>query len=280
MCNFFSFLTNEKGEMLYISPVQIIKEIDKGNKIDPNSHTSILYYYNIKPKDQDKWDKWEYTKDTLFLDYSERIISDTEKHGILNNLKKILEKHHILDLKRLYEMSTFLYYEGYAGNTSKTNRGWHNKGMYNYGSYNIGDFNRGMLNVGCFNRNNYSEYYLQEIPNFYFCHTDKIYQTAKNPFTINKYWAFDKEITVKTYRRLKLFINVLTIKLQKILEEHDSNCYYEGEFFRKLDKKTLNNLVRYKCFDDEIFKDIIGFSLLDFLASTRKRKRSKSGKQK
>ena len=40
-------------------------------------------------------------------------------------------------------------------------------------------------------------------------------------------------------------------------------------------KKYLNNLVRFKFYNDEIFEDIIGFSLKKFLDSTKKRKTNK-----
>ena len=61
MCKFFSFVSNGRGVFRYLDSIQRKQFIDGKIKIEsPDSHTSILEYYNITGRQQDKWNKYEY----------------------------------------------------------------------------------------------------------------------------------------------------------------------------------------------------------------------------
>jgi len=61
MSKFFSFVSNGRGDFRYLNHVQRKQFLDGKIEIEsPDSHTSILEYYNIIGKQQDKWNKYEY----------------------------------------------------------------------------------------------------------------------------------------------------------------------------------------------------------------------------
>ena len=61
MCNFFSFLSNGNGKTLYFEPEQR-EAFEKDNKegFEYDSHTFIACFFEIKGKDEDRWNRWEY----------------------------------------------------------------------------------------------------------------------------------------------------------------------------------------------------------------------------
>jgi len=60
MCNFFSFVGDGFGNYKYYDWAMRLKLLVERSKDLPDSHTRILTYYEVPPKMQDRWSKYEY----------------------------------------------------------------------------------------------------------------------------------------------------------------------------------------------------------------------------
>jgi len=74
MCNFFSLLSDGKGNIFYLDAKQ---RKDTKEKYDsPDSHTSIADYYGFKGLQEDEFNKWEYNPLTKILTLDHRNTED------------------------------------------------------------------------------------------------------------------------------------------------------------------------------------------------------------
>ena len=96
MCRFFSFCSNDKGEPLYFNAKQR-REIMKGKFIglsyEPDSHTSIAYFYNYRAEEEDLLGKYEYNPLTKEF--------QIDNKGGVDNVKKMEKWVKELDFKTI-----------------------------------------------------------------------------------------------------------------------------------------------------------------------------------
>jgi Pentapeptide repeats (8 copies) len=166
MCQFFSCVSDGKGNVKFFKPEDIVKIMGEGNpeSYDWNSHTSLMSWLGIKAKDEEKWTKWEYNPESKELKLDKGTLADDK-----NKIKKVLDKYFddkdILFLRNLYGRNSGDGNSGDGnsgdrnsgngnsgnGNSGHRNSGHRNSGHWNSGHWNSGDWNSGNGNSG--NRN-------------------------------------------------------------------------------------------------------------------------------
>ena len=144
MCNFFSCVSDGKGHVKFFKPEDIVGIMADGNpkELDFNSHTSLMSWFGIKAKDEEKWSKWEYNPETKELKLDEGTLADDKK-----KIKKVLEK--FFDGKDIIFLRNL-----YGSNSGNLNSGHWNSGDGNSGNWNSGDGNSGDGNSGHWNSGN------------------------------------------------------------------------------------------------------------------------------
>jgi hypothetical protein len=107
MCQFFSFVTDDKGNKYYFNYEQR-KTVCKDNSYEPDSHTSIADYYGFKREKEDLLNKYEYdpfnkklTEDTItFLEDRDKVLEWCNKLDF-NTIDPKIEKSLTLVGKRV-----------------------------------------------------------------------------------------------------------------------------------------------------------------------------------
>ena len=151
MCNFFSCVSDGKGNVKFFKPEDIVKIMGEGNpeSYDWNSHTSLMKWLGIKAKDEEKWTKWEYNPESKEFKLDEGTLAD-DKDKIQIVLDKYFDGKDIIFFRNLYGNNSGDWNSG-NGNSGDRNSGDGNSGNGNSGDGNSGDGNSGNGNSG--NRN-------------------------------------------------------------------------------------------------------------------------------
>lgn len=108
MCQFFSCISDGKGNILYFDEEQRKKIRREKLKFKddklvryPDSHTSIAKFYGINAKEEDKWNKWE----CILGDSYPRCDTLNTK----NDYTLVFKKLKTLDMKKLWNASFKVY---------------------------------------------------------------------------------------------------------------------------------------------------------------------------
>jgi hypothetical protein len=158
MCQFFSCVSDGKGNVKFFKPEDIVGILASGNpeSYDFNSHTSLMKWLGIKAKDEEKWTKWEYIPESKELKLDEGTLADE------NKVQEVLDKYfygkNILFFRGLYENNSGYGNSGDEnsgdGNSGNGNSGYWNSGNENSGNWNSGNRNSGNWNSGKSNSGN------------------------------------------------------------------------------------------------------------------------------
>jgi hypothetical protein len=144
MCNFFSCISDGKGNIKFFKPEDVIAIMVQRNpeNYDFNSHTSIAHFNKILGMKEDNWNKWEYNvnKKELICD---TLNSEDDKDSVIRQVEKYLENKDINYMMNIYNR-----------NSGNLNSGNWNSGNWNSGNRNSGDLNSGNLNSGNLNSGN------------------------------------------------------------------------------------------------------------------------------
>lgn len=108
MCEFFSFVTDEKGNKYYFNDGQR-NTICKDQKYDPDSHTSITDYYGFIGKKEDLLNKYEYDVIEQILK-KDTIIFDEDQDKLLEWCKSL--DFNFIDLKSYTLLNIFKLHKG------------------------------------------------------------------------------------------------------------------------------------------------------------------------
>ena len=284
MCNFFSFVTNNQSKILCFKPMDILELIRIGeiHKYDLNSHTSIMTYHNIPPHEQQSWITWEYRiyNDVLVLDLPgtsanaieywgrktfEKCITKKYNKFIKTKIKKLLRSS-MIEFDKLQELyCAFSNFQGF--NVGELNDGQLNIGIGNSGNQNLGNFNIGDNIYGDFNSYEPYDYGAQPI---YFC-TKELFLT-KNISFCNKTYAFNKIIDAEQYNRLEALLGCIIANITVMLRKNEVSDKHDNySIWKKIDLELLERLFEFKCFDNVIFKRIMGFDLKTLIKEKRER---------
>ena len=151
MCNFFSAISNGKGETLFFRLEDIVNQIAIGNpkEYDWNSHTSIASFHGIEGIKEDKWNKWEYNigSKELILDM---LNVKNDKIEVKKKIEEYLKDKSIAYIRNLYNRNSGDW------NSGNQNSGNWNSGNQNSGNWNSGDWNSGNQNSGDWNSGNWN----------------------------------------------------------------------------------------------------------------------------
>jgi len=154
MCNFFSCVSDRKGNVKFFKPEDIVGIMAEGNpkELNFNSHTSLMNWLGIKAKDEEKWSKWEYNPEIKELKLDEGTLAD-DKEKIKKVLNEFFDGKDILFLRNLYGSSSGNWNSGNR-NSGHWNSGNWNSGHWNSGNGNSGNANSGNANSGHWNSGN------------------------------------------------------------------------------------------------------------------------------
>jgi len=154
MCNFFSCVSDRKGNVKFFKPEDIVGIMAEGNpkELNFNSHTSLMNWLGIKAKDEEKWSKWEYNPEIKELKLDEGTLAD-DKEKIKKVLNEFFDGKDILFLRNLYGSNSGHWNSGNR-NSGNANSGNANSGHWNSGHWNSGNRNSGNANSGNANSGN------------------------------------------------------------------------------------------------------------------------------
>ncbi len=138
MCQFFSCISDGKGQVRFFKPEDIATIMAEGNPANYifNSHTSIAHFTGLSATEEDKWNKWEYKPETQELTIA-TLNADDDRKEVGKALAEWFKNKKIGYLRNLYNC-----------NTGNCNTGYRNTGDYNTGACNTGDCNTGNCNTG------------------------------------------------------------------------------------------------------------------------------------
>ena len=104
MCKFMSCVSNGQGVVKFFTIQDIAEQMAIGNPktYSWNSHTSICQFHNIKSKEEDLWNKWEYDPITKILTPDSRPVGvKDDSPEVAKKLVKYFEGKNIEYLQNL-----------------------------------------------------------------------------------------------------------------------------------------------------------------------------------
>ena len=107
MCNFFSCISDGKGQVLYFTAEEIVTQMAKGNpeNYSFNSHSSIADFHNIKGTQEDKWNKWEYDTNKKELK-QDTLNTIDDSVAVIKRIEEYLKDKDISFLINLYNRNS------------------------------------------------------------------------------------------------------------------------------------------------------------------------------
>jgi len=282
MCQFFSCVSDGKGNVKFFKPEDIVKIMAEGNpnKYDFNSHTSLMSWLGIKAKGEENWSKWEYNPESKELKLDEGTLAD-DKNKIQKILDAYFEGKDILFFRNLYSANSGNWNSGHGNsghwNSGNGNSGDRNSGNGNSGDRNSGDGNSGHWNSGDRNSGNWNS------GNGNSGHGNlgdgNSGDGNLNSFCTSQHWMlFDKACTKEEYEKIyKLdwswfWINKWVNNSEMTVNEKKAYPTYKtcGGYLKKIEYKEafkaappsfLDAVQKLANFDANKFKEISGISI-------------------
>jgi hypothetical protein len=287
MCNFFSCISDGKGQVLYFTAEEIVTQMAKGNpeNYSFNSHSSIADFHNIKGTQEDKWNKWEYDTNKKELK-QDTLNTIDDSVAVIKRIEEYLKDKDISFLINLYNRNSGDRNSGDMNsgdrNSGNMNSGNRNSGNRNSGNMNNGYMNSGNRNSGDRNSGNRNSGYMNSGDRNSGDRNSGDHNSGSivNHFcTKENFIMFDKKCTKKDSQKmydlyLYQYFNVNTWidESQMTDEEKENNPTYSttGGYIRKGTLKecwktvpvnVLKKIKKLKNFDAKKFKKISGLNI-------------------
>ena len=288
MCKFFSAISNGKGKVLFFKVEEIAKIMAEGNKegYDWNSHTSCAHFNNIKGKEEDKWNKWEYNPDKKELKIDGDFNTKDDSKEVKKQIKAYLKNKDIPFLRNLYNRNSGNYNPGDCNpgnrnsgnynpgdcNSGDCNSGNCNSGNYNPGNCNSGDYNPGDCNSGNYNSGDYNSGYCNSDSPKVRMFNKKTNLTFTDPIDFPNYFWFNltkfvdvKKMTAKEKKQYPHY-NVTT----GFLRTYDYKEAWKNSF-KRATKKDVEKTLKLPNFSFKVFEEISGITKKDFEKKLRRK---------